>query len=174
MKWYVIRVQSGREDRVRGNLIKRIKQAGLEHQVGQVVLPSENVTDIRGGKRRVTKRKIYPGYLMLEMDLTDDVWFLIRETPGFGDFVGAHQRPVPMTEEEVQQILGEMEASREKPKLSITFGKGDRVKIKQGAFENFDGVVEEVNSEKGLIKVVVTIFGRATPVELGYWEVEPI
>jgi transcriptional antiterminator NusG len=174
MRWYVIRVQSGREERVRTNLIKRVKQAGLEHRIGQVVLPSENVTDLKGGKRKVTKKKIYPGYLLVEMDLDENVWFLIRETPGFGDFVGSHQQPTPMTETEVRQVLGEMEASKEKPKLAVTFGKGDRVKIKQGPFENFDGAVEEVNPEKGMIKVVVTIFGRATPVELGYWEVEPV
>jgi transcriptional antiterminator NusG len=174
MRWYVIRVQTGREERVRENLIKRVKQAGLEDRIGQVILPSENVTDIKAGKRKVTKKKTLPGYLLVEMDLDDNVWFLIRETPGFGDFVGSHQQPTPMSPEEVQRILGEMEASKERPKLSITFGKGDRVKIKQGAFENFDGVVEEVNPEKGLVKVVVTIFGRATPVELGYWEVEPI
>ena len=174
MRWYVIRVQSGREERVRGNLIRRVKQAGLEHRIGQVVLPSENVTDLKGGKRKVTKKKIYPGYLLVEMDLDENVWFLIRETPGFGDFVGSHQQPTPMTETEVRQVLGEMEASKEKPKLAVTFGKGDRVKIKQGPFENFDGAVEEVNPEKGMIKVVVTIFGRATPVELGYWEVEPV
>ena len=174
MRWYVIRVQSGREERVRGNLIRRVKQAGLEHRIGQVVLPSENVTDLKGGKRKVTKKKIYPGYLLVEMDLDENVWFLIRETPDFGDFVGSHQQPTPMTETEVRQVLGEMEASKEKPKLAVTFGKGDRVKIKQGPFENFDGAVEEVNPEKGMIKVVVTIFGRATPVELGYWEVEPV
>lgn len=174
MRWYVIRVQSGREERVRTNLIRRVKQAGLEARIGQVVLPSENVTDLKGGKRKVTKKKIYPGYLLVEMDLDENVWFLIRETPGFGDFVGSHQQPTPMTETEVRQVLGEMEASKEKPKLAVTFGKGDRVKIKQGPFENFDGAVEEVNPEKGMIKVVVTIFGRATPVELGYWEVEPV
>ncbi len=174
LEWYIIRVQVGREDRIRERLVQRVKQAGLEAKIPEVLLPVETVNDIKGGKRRTIKRKLFPGYLMIHMDLDDEVWFLLKETSGFGDFVGAGRKPVPMSEEEIRNILGAMEASKEKPKLSVSFQKGDRVKVKQGHFENFDGVVEEVNPEKGLVKVVVTIFGRATPVELEYWEVEPI
>ncbi len=175
LEWYIIRVQVGREERIRDRLIQRVKQAGLEDKVPEVLLPVETVSDIKAGKKRTVKRKLFPGYLMVQMDLDDDrVWFLLKETSGFGDFVGSGRKPVPMSAEEIQNILGAMEASKEKPKLSVSFEKGDRVKIKQGHFENFDGVVEEVNPEKGLVKVVVTIFGRATPVELEYWEVEPI
>ncbi|HHI78491.1 MAG TPA: transcription termination/antitermination factor NusG [Planctomycetes bacterium] len=174
LKWYIVRVQVGREDRIRQRLLLRIKQAGLEDKVPEVLLPVETITDIKSGKKRVVKRKLFPGYLMVQMDLDDDVWFVLKETSGFGDFVGARGKPVPMTDEEISKILGTMEESREKPKLSVQFDKGDRVKIKQGHFENFDGVVDEVNLEKGLVKVIVTIFGRATPVELEYWEVEPI
>lgn len=174
LKWYIIRVQVGREERIRQNLLSRIKQAGLEHKVPEVLLPVENVSDIKAGKRRVSKRKLFPGYLMVHMDIADDVWFVLRDTPGFGDFVGGGDQPVPMTEDEIQRILGQMEESKEKPKLSISFKPGDRVKIKQGHFENFDGVVDEVNPEKGIVKVSVTIFGRATQVEVEYWEVEQI
>ncbi len=173
-EWYFLRVQVGREDRIRESMIKRIKQAGLEELVPELVVPTETVADHRGGKRRIQKKKLYPGYLMVKMELTDDVWFAIRETPGFGDFVGSRSQPTPMSPDEVDNVLGRMDASQEKPKMAVTYNKGDRVKIKQGPFENIDGVVEEVHPEKGTLEVSVTIFGRATPVSLGYWEVESI
>ncbi|MFQ5504578.1 MAG: transcription termination/antitermination protein NusG [Planctomycetota bacterium] len=174
LEWYIIRVQVGREDRIRTNLMRRIKQAGLDDKVPEVLLPVENVSDIKAGKKRVSKRKLFPGYLLLHADLDDKVWFLLRETSGFGDFVGGGRKPVPMTQDEIDKVLGTMQASKEKPKLAVSFAKGDRVKIRQGHFENFDGLVEEVNPDKGIVKVVVTIFGRATPVELEYWELESI
>ncbi|MCA8972430.1 MAG: transcription termination/antitermination factor NusG [Planctomycetes bacterium] len=174
LQWYIIRVPVGREERVRQNLLSRVKQAGLEDKVPEVLLPVENVSDIKAGKRRVTKRKLFPGYLLVHMEIDEDVWFVLRETPGYQGFVGGGDQPVPMTEDELQRIRGKMEESKEKPKLSISFKAGDRVKIKQGHFENFDGVIEEVNPEKGVVKVSVTIFGRATQVEVEYWEVEQI
>ncbi len=174
LDWYIIRVQVGREERIRQNLLRRVKQAGLEDTIPEVLLPTESVSSIKGGKRRVTRRKLYPGYLMIHMEIGDDAWFLLKDTPGFGDFVGGREQPVPMSQDEIDRILGQMEDSKDKPKLSISFKKGDRVKIKQGHFENFDGEVDEVNPEKGIVKVIVTIFGRATPVEVEYWEVEPI
>jgi transcriptional antiterminator NusG len=173
-EWYFLRVQAGREDRIREGMIKRLKQAGLDHHVPEIVVPTETVAEHREGKRRIKKRKLYPGYLMVKMDLTDQVWFALRETPGFGDFVGSHQTPTPMRPEEVETVLRRIDQSQEQPKMAVTFQKGDRVKIKQGPFENIDAVVEEVNPEKGTLEVAVTIFGRATPVSLGYWEVEPI
>jgi transcriptional antiterminator NusG len=174
LNWYIIRVQVGREERIKQNLLRRVKQAGIEDRVPEVLLPVETVSDIKGGKRRVNKRKLYPGYLMIHMELDDDVWFLLRDTPGFGDFVGGREQPVPMSETEIEKIRSQMQESKEKPKLAVAFQKGDRVKIKQGHFENFDGLVEDVNPEKGIVRVVVTIFGRATPVDLEYWELEPI
>ncbi len=174
LEWYIIRVQVGREDRIRQNLVRRINQAGLSDKVPEVLLPVENVSDIKGGRKRVTKRKLFPGYLLLNADLNDDVWFVLKETSGFGDFVGGGRTPVPMTQEEIDKVLGTMQESKEKPKLAVQFSKGDRVKIRQGHFENFDGLVDEVNPDKGLVKVIVTIFGRATPVELEYWELEGI
>ncbi|MEM7202787.1 MAG: transcription termination/antitermination protein NusG [Planctomycetota bacterium] len=173
-EWYFLRVQVGREDRIRESMVKRIKQAGLEDNVPELIVPTETVADHRGGKRRIQKKKLYPGYLMVKMELSDDLWFVLRETPGFGDFVGSHSQPTPMSEEEVDNVLRRMDASQEQPKMAVQFNKGDRVKIKQGPFENIDGVVEEVHPEKGTLEVSVTIFGRATPVSLGYWEVELI
>ncbi len=174
MNWYVLRVQSGREDRVAENLRKRIKAADLEAIVKTVLVPTETVSEIKNGKKRNYKRKIYPGYLLCEMEITDDVWFLIRETPGIGDFVGAHGRPAPMEPHEVEAVLGTMEKTSEKPKVKIQFEKGESVKVKEGPFESFDGIVDEVIPEKGIVKVIVTIFGRPTPVELEYWQVETI
>ena len=174
MNWYVLRVQSGREDRVANNLRKRITAAGLDETIPQVLVPTETVSEIKNGKKRTRKRKLYPGYIVCEMDITDDAWFLIRETSGIGDFVGAHGRPAPMSPKEVEGLLGTMEESEEKPKIQIQFQKGESVKVKEGPFESFDGIVDDVDAEKGMVKVIVTIFGRPTPVELEYWQVEAI
>ena len=173
-EWYVIRVQSGREEKVRKGLEKRISAAGAEEMVSRVVVPTETVSEIKGGKKRVSKKKIFPGYVMVEMEATDEALYLIRETPGVGDFVGSHMKPTPMEPHEVARLLGDMERQAETPKLKINFQKGESVKIKEGPFENFDGIVDDVNPEKGLVRVVVTIFSRPTPVELEYWQVEPI
>ena len=175
-KWYVLRVQSNKEDAVRENLEKRIAAAGLSDQIVSVLVPTEKVSEIKGGKKRVTARKIYPGYVMIEMVLNDDTWYLVRETPGIGDFVGGapNTKPVPMPQLEVDKILGEAEKEAEQPKLRIEFREGEAVKITEGPFENFSGVVKEVVASKGLVKVEVTIFGRPTPVELEYWQVESI
>lgn len=174
LEWYFLRVQVGREDTIRKSMMTRLKQAGLEERVPQVLVPAEQVAEHRDGKKRIQRKKLYPGYLMAQMELTDDVWFVLRETPGFGDFVGGRMNPTPMTPEEVENVLGQMDESKEKPKMSVEYHKGDRVKIKQGPFENIDGVVEDVNPEKGTLDVAVTIFGRSTPVSLGFWEVERI
>lgn len=172
--WYVIRVQSGREEKVRKGLEKRIKAAGAEEVISQVVVPTETVSEIKGGKKRISKKKIFPGYVMVEMDPTDEALYLIRETAGVGDFVGSHMKPTPMEPHEVERLLGNMKSQAEAPKLKINFQKGESVKIKEGPFENFDGIVDEVYPEKGLVRVIVTIFSRPTPVELEYWQVEPI
>jgi transcription termination/antitermination protein NusG len=174
LAWYVLRVQSGREDRICENLQKRVRAGSLEAFIPRILVPTETVSEIKGGRKRNYRRKIYPGYLLVQMDLTDDVWFLIRETQGIGDFVGAHGRPAPMEPHEVEKLLGDMERTQEKPKVKIEFQKGESVKIKEGPFESFEGIVDEVFPDKGVIKVVVTIFGRPTPVELEYWQVEAV
>jgi len=174
-EWYVLRVQSGKEDQVRAALERRVKLEGLDDLIGRVMVPSETVSEIKGGRKRVSERKLYPGYVMIEMEVTDESWYLVRETPGIGDFIGAERKPVPMSPHEVDRMLGQAERKAEaEPKLVINFSEGDTVKVKEGPFENFDGIVEEVNEAKGLVKVIVTIFGRATPVELEYWQVDAI
>jgi transcriptional antiterminator NusG len=173
-QWYVLRVQSGREDKIREAIERRVKGGGLTEHVQRVLVPTETVSEIKNGKRRVSRRKIFPGYLVLHMAMTDDVWYAIRDTPGVGDFLGAHGRPTLMQPHEVEKLLGEMETGAEKPKLKIEFQKGDSVKVKEGPFENFEGIVEEVQPTKGIVRVIVTIFGRPTPVDLEYWQVEPV
>jgi len=177
MNWYVLRVQSNKEDSVRENLEKRVKAAGLDREIARVLVPTEKISEIKSGKKRVTERKVYPGYVMVEMVMTDDTWYLVRETPGIGDFVGGapNTKPVPMPQYEVDKILGEAEkVDEDQPKLDIKFREGEAVKITEGPFENFSGVVQEVIPQKGLVKVEVTIFGRPTPVELEYWQIESI
>ena len=174
LQWYFLRVQVGREERIRESIVKRLKQQGIDDKVPQVIVPTETVAEHRGSKRVIKKKKLYPGYLMVEMDLTDEVWFTLRETPGFGDFVGGRNQPAPASPDEVENVLRRMDDSQEQPKVAVNFNKGDRVKIKQGPFENMDASVEEIHPDKGTLEVTVNIFGRATPMTLGYWEVELI
>jgi transcriptional antiterminator NusG len=174
--WYVLKVQSGREDTIRDALERRVKIQGLERFFGRIVVPTEKITEIRGNKKKVVERKSYPGYIMVEMELNEKTWFTVRETPGVGDFVGAHGQPSPMSEDEVNKMLGQVEETKaeEAPKVKIDVERGDRVKIKDGPFENFEGTVEEVVEQRGLVKVMLIIFNRPTPVDLEYWQVERI
>jgi transcriptional antiterminator NusG len=173
--WYVLKVQSSREDTIRDALERRVKIQGLGHFFGRIVVPTEKITEIRNNKKRIVERKTYPGYIMVEMELNEKTWFTVRETPGVGDFVGAHGTPTKMTETEVNQMLGQETAKTDKvPTIRINVERGDRVKIKDGPFENFEGTVEEVIEARGLVKVMLIIFNRPTPVDLEYWQVEPI
>ncbi|MFQ5861770.1 MAG: transcription termination/antitermination protein NusG [Candidatus Brocadiales bacterium] len=177
-KWFVLRVQSNREEKVKNTLEESVRARGLEDKVAKVLVPTEKVSEIKGGKKRIAERKIYPGYIMAEIEVDEqgnipsDVWFLIRETPGTGDFVGGNRKPVPMAGYEVEKMLTEVERKEEKPRARIQFKEGDRVRIKEGPFENFDGTVEEILEASGRVRIILTIFGRATPVELEYWQVE--
>ncbi len=180
-KWYFVRCQSGREDSIRKQLETRISVKGLQDIVPQILVPFERVTELKGGKRKVVSKKLYPGYLMVQADLSDpaetraiEARSTLRETPGFGDFLGSRGEPTPLTETQVSGILARMSDSEERPQVAISLRKGDMVKIKSGAFDGFDGTVDEVNPDKGMVKVTVTIFGRPTPVELEYWEVESV
>jgi len=180
-KWYFVRCQSGREDSIRKQLETRISMAGLQDIVPQIIVPFERVTDLKGGKKRIVSKKLYPGYLMVQCDIDDpendrsiSARSTLRETPGFGDFLGAGGEPTPLTESDVSSILARMSESEQRPQVSISLSKGDMVKIKSGAFDGFDGQVDEVNADKGTVRVIVTIFGRPTPVELEYWEVEAV
>ncbi len=174
--WYVLKVQSSREDTIRDALERRVKIQGLQKYFGRIVVPTEKITEIRNNKKRTVERKTYPGYIMVEMELNEKTWFTVRETPGVGDFVGAHGTPTKMTSVEVNQMLNEQEqsATDELPKVRINVERGDRVKIKDGPFENFEGTVEEVIEARGLVKVMLIIFNRPTPVDLEYWQVEQL
>lgn len=179
-QWFVLRVQSNKEDKVKDSLVELIKARGLEKLVTNVLVPSEKVSEIKGGKKKITERKIYPGYIMAEVEVDEhgqipkEVWFLIRETPGAGDFIGGQNKPVPMASYEVEKLLSEVEHKEEKPRAKIEFHEGEKVRVKEGPFENYDGIVEEVLPASGRVKVMLTVFGRATPVELEYWQVEAI
>jgi len=180
-KWYFVRCQSGREDSIRKQLETRISVKGLQDVVPQVLVPFERVTELKGGARKIVRKKLYPGYLMVQADFADpedarsiEARSTLRETPGFGDFLGSRGEATPLTEAQVSGILARMSDSEERPQVSINLHKGDMVKIKSGAFDGFDGTVDDVNPDKGMVKVTVTIFGRPTPVELEYWEVEAV
>lgn len=189
-KWYALRVQSSREEKIQENLQKRVKARGLEALFDRMIIPMETVQEIKGGKKRERQRKIIPGYLYLEVEtametgedseqrwrVNDEAYHLIRETPGVGDFVGDRNHPVPMSDDDVRKILkvAEPAAEGEEPALTIEFTKGDAVKIKDGPFDGFEGSIEEIDAEKGRVKVIVMIFGRATPVDLEYWQVERV
>ncbi len=170
--WYAIRAQSEREDLIRDNLEAKVKAAGMEALITRIMVPREHVSEIREGKKRIIQRKMYPGYILVEADLTDEAWFLITETPGISGFVGSRTKPVPLTEAEISRILRDIEDKKERPRPKVEFEIGDGVKIKSGPFENYDGVIEEINPAKGVLRVSVSIFGRSTPVELEYSQVE--
>ncbi|MGA2060368.1 MAG: transcription termination/antitermination protein NusG [Thermoguttaceae bacterium] len=175
MEWYILKVQSNREESIREGLLRRVAIAGLDRFFGDVIVPTEKVTEFKGGKKRVIKRKLYPGYLVVHMEINDDTWFLVRETPGIGDFTGAAGRPSVMLPHEVQRIVAKAEEKSEKaPKLKIGFSEGERVKIKEGTFENFEGEVESIDQTNGQVTVMINIFGRSTPVTLEYWQIETL
>ena len=180
-KWYFLRCQSGREKRIRDNAIQRLKVAGVDEVVPQVIVPYELVTDMKGGKKRTVEKKLYPGYLMVQADLAeaDDPKVIqarntLRGVDGLRDFLGSRGEPTSISEAEVTAILSRMQDSESRPQVTIGLNRGDMVKINTGPFDGFDGAVEEVDPEKGTVRVVVTIFGRPTPVDLKYWEVEAV
>ncbi|MCA9041640.1 MAG: transcription termination/antitermination factor NusG [Planctomycetaceae bacterium] len=173
--WYVLKVQSNREKSIREALLKRIKREGLEEFFGEIVVPTEKVAETKGGKKRVVERKLYPGYIMIQMILNDDTWYLIRDTNGVGDFTGAAGKPIPMGDEEISRMLGhEEEKELEPAKLEIGFSAGETVKIKEGSFQSFEGVIDSIDQTSGKITVLIEIFGRSTPAELEYWQLEKV
>ncbi|MCS7173396.1 MAG: transcription termination/antitermination protein NusG [Armatimonadetes bacterium] len=171
-RWYVIHTYSGYENKVKANLERRIASMNMQDKIFQVIVPTTDEIEIKEGKRRITQRRIYPGYVLVEMIMDDDSWYVVRNTPGVTGFVGAGARPVPLDEEEVQTILGQMRG--EVPRLRITYQKGDTVRITSGPFQEFTGVVEEILPEREKVRVRVSIFGRETPVELDFTQVEKV
>ncbi len=175
MQWYILKVQSNREDSISEGLQRRVAIAGLDQYFGSVIVPIEKVTEVKGGKKRIVKRKLYPGYLVVQMEINEDTWFLVRETPGIGDFTGAAGKPTPMMPHEVARILSTQEEKTDQaPKLKIAFKLGDRVKINEGTFENIEGEVDTIDETSGRVTVMINIFGRSTPVELEYWQIETL
>jgi transcriptional antiterminator NusG len=178
MQWYVLRVAANKEIQVRASLSQKVEREGLSDIVGRIEVPVEMVKRIRGGKQTVHKRKLYPGYVFMEMEPTEDsrvpekAWFLIKETSDVGDFIGSDGVPTPMRDTDVAKMLMESEKPDQAPSIKVEFNKGDQIKIREGAFENFEGVVDSIDPERGLVKVIVTIFGRSTPLDIEYWQIE--
>jgi len=172
--WYVIHTQTGYEDKVRTNLESKIKSGIIHDQIAQVMVPVEQVSEIKGGKKRISQRKFFPGYILVEMELTDETWYLVKNIPGVTGFVGAGSRPLPLRDEEVAAIMKQAKDAREKPTPKVIFEKGENVRVNEGPFTNFNGVIDDANLAKGKVKVMISIFGRATPVELETWQIEKI
>lgn len=175
-RWYILKVQSNREDSIREALLRKINIAGLNDYFGDIIVPVEKRTEFKNGKRRVVRQKLYPGYIVVNMELNDDTWYLVRDTNGIGDFTGSGGKPSPMPDSEVAKIVTKHEEKvDEAPKLMINFNPGDRVKIIEGTFENFEGEVVSIDQSNGRVTVMITIFGRSTPVEnLEHWQIEAI
>src|SRR5450755_2590936 len=174
MKWYIIHSYSGFERKVKESLESRIQAFGLQNKIGKVLIPTESVTEVRGGKKYTSERMFYPGYVLVEMDMDDHVWHVVKSTPRVTGFVGTGQQPTPLSEEEVNHIVYKVADSREKPKLKVKFEKGETVRIGEGPFATFTGIVDDVNEDRETLKVMVTIFGRSTPVELEFGQVEKV
>ena len=173
--WYVLKVQTNREKSIRESLLKRFKREGMGEYFGEIIIPTEKVVETKGGKKKVTERKLYPGYLMIQAVLNDDTWYLVRDTSGVGDFTGSAGKPIPMQENEIKRMLGLEETKAAEPaKIKIDLTVGDIVKIKEGTFEGFEGMIDTVDDASGKVTVLIEIFGRSTPVELEYWQAEKI
>ena len=172
--WYIVHTYSGFEKKVAESLQERVKAYGLQSDIGEVLIPTEDVVEMRGGKKVVTAKRFFPGYILVEMNMSDHAWHVVKNTPKVTGFVGAGTKPTPLSKEEVDHVLEQVKTAAEKPKPKYTFEKGDHVRINDGPFASFNGVVDEVNADRNTLKVMVTIFGRATPVELDFLQVEKI
>jgi len=173
-KWYIIHSYSGFERKVRESLESRVQAFGLQEKIGRVIIPTEPVTEIRNGKKYTIERAFLPGYVLVEMDLDDHVWHVVKSTPRVTGFLGAGNQPTPMSEEEVNSIVYRVAVSKEKPRLKVKFEKNESVRITEGPFATFTGIVDEVNEDRETLKIMVTIFGRSTPVELEFGQVEKV
>jgi len=173
-KWYILHAYSGFERKVRESIQSRIEAFGLTDRVGRVMIPTEPVTEIFNGKKRTIERVFLPGYVLVEMELDNQLWHVLKDTPKVTGFLGTGDKPVALSEQEVSSILFRSETSKDKPRMKIKFEKNEQVRITEGPFANFNGVVDEINEDRETLKVMVTIFGRSTPVELEFGKVEKI
>jgi len=171
-QWYIIHTYSGFEKKVKESLEGRVAAFGLGERIGRVMIPAEDVVEVRGGKKVVSTRMFYPGYVLVEMEMDDDTWHVVRSTPRVTGFVGSGQTPSPLSEAEVENIVHRVTTSADRPKPKLVFERNEQVRIVDGPFANFTGEVEEVNADRSTLKVSVTIFGRSTPVELDFAQVE--
>ncbi|KXW59079.1 hypothetical protein FEMY_03050 [Ferrovum myxofaciens] len=173
MRWYVVHAYSGFEKSVQRALKERITRAGMNEQFGDILVPVEEVVEMKGGQKSISERKFFPGYILVQMDMTDETWHLVKSTPKVTGFVGGKaNKPTPITDKEVQNILNKVQEGVEKPRPKVLFEVGESVRVKDGPFTDFNGMVEEVNYDKNKLRVSVLIFGRATPVELDFGQVE--
>lgn len=172
--WYVVHTQTGLEDKVKTALEGKIASHGLQELICQVVIPTEQVSEIRSGKRKISQRKFFPGYLLVEMELTEETYLFVKTTPGITGFIGVGKKPMPLPQSEVDNILKRTQETQAKPSPKVLFEKGEQVRVIEGPFVNFNGTVDEINPEKGKLKVNVSIFGRSTPVELEFWQIEKV
>ncbi|AOQ25447.1 transcription termination/antitermination protein NusG [Neomoorella thermoacetica] len=170
--WYVIHTYSGYENKVKANLEKRVESMNMGDKIFRIVVPMEDEVQIKDGKRKIVKRKVYPGYVMVEMVLTDASWYVVRNTPGVTGFVGTGNKPIPLREEEVDQILQQMGVEEPRPRIDVAVG--ENVRVTSGPFENFIGSIEEIMPDKGKLRVLVSMFGRETPIELDFNQIEKI
>jgi transcriptional antiterminator NusG len=172
MGWYIIHTYSGFENKVKESLRSRSEAFGYADKIGEILIPTEDVVELRAGKKVTSKRLIYPGYVLVQMEMNDELWHVVKNTPRVTGFVGGANTPTPLSADEVNQILYRQAATAERPKPKMTFGKSETVKIIDGPFTNFTGKVDEINTDRNTLRVLVTIFGRATPVELDFLQVE--
>lgn len=173
LKWYVVHAYSGMEKAVERNIAERVQRAGMQGKFGRILVPTEEVVEVKNGVKRTTERKFFPGYVLVEMVMDDDTWHLVKHTSKVTGFVGgARNRPAPISEDDVMKIVNQMQEGSDRPKHKVEFDVGEYVRVKEGPFADFNGTVEEVNYEKSKLRVLVTIFGRATPVELEFGQVE--
>ncbi|MGC1781088.1 MAG: transcription termination/antitermination protein NusG [Acidobacteriaceae bacterium] len=173
-RWYIIHAYSGFERKVKESIESRVQAYGLHDRIGRIMVPTEPVTEIRNNKKYTIERVFLPGYVLVEMDLDNEIWHLVKNTPRVTGFLGTGEKPVALTEEEISSILFRSDVSKDKPRMKVKFEKNESVKITDGPFANFNGVVDEVNEDRETLKVMVTIFGRSTPVELEFSKVEKI
>ena len=173
-RWYVLHVYSGFEDKAADTIREKAAKKGLEERIEEILVPTEEVVEVKRGQRVNAERKFFPGYVLMKADMDDDIWHLIKETPRVTGFLGANNKPTPVSEAEAQRIIQQVQEGVDRPRPSVTFDIGEEVKVSEGPFASFNGTVEEVDEEKARLKVTVSIFGRATPVELEYSQVEKI